>query len=66
MVDTLKETNGDEATTPRRKKNMGVASAAPSPAKAIPAPETKTIWMVPKMNTTLDQPAFEQVEQEDG
>ena len=34
------------------KQSMGVVGAAPSPATAIPAQETKTIRMVPKRNTT--------------
>ena len=40
--------------TPQEEKlSMGIVGAAPSPATAIPAPETKTIRTVPKMNTTL-------------
>ena len=36
-----------------RKQSMGVVNTAPSPATTIPVKETKTIRLVPKMNTTL-------------
>ena len=35
---------------------MGVVGAAPSPATAIPAPETKAIRMAPERNMTLTSP----------
>ena len=54
MVDTPKETNGDEATEDNpqeEKQSMGVFGAAPSPATSTPAPEMRAIRMVPKRNT---------------
>ena len=54
MVDTPKETNGDEAVedNPREaKQNMGVFDATPSPATSIPVPEM--IRIVLKRNTVL-------------
>ena len=56
MVDTPKETNGDEVREdnpppPEEKKNMGVSDATPSPATSIPVPEM--IQIVRKRNTIL-------------
>ena len=57
MVDTPKETNGDEAiedNTSRKNQSMGVIGAAPSPAKAkvvISTPKIIALRTVPKTIT---------------